>query len=93
DVEGPLVAYSATGPIAFELCDAAREQCRFAAATASGDTVTLDAAGGPADYVRYCWADSPVCNLYDGTGLPAGPFELPIAQDAAAAAPSSAPTE
>ncbi len=28
--------------------------------------------------VRYCWADSPICTLYDGSGLPAGPFELPI---------------
>jgi len=24
--------------------------------------------------VRYAWADNPVCNLYDGTGLPASPF-------------------
>jgi sialate O-acetylesterase len=81
DVDGALVAYSATGPIAFELCDAAREQCRFVAAKASGDAVTLDAAGGPAAFVRYCWADSPVCNLYDASGLPAGPFEMPIAMD------------
>ncbi|CEH57476.1 hypothetical protein XACJK48_8510001 [Xanthomonas citri pv. citri] len=28
--------------------------------------------------VRYCWADSPVCTLYDRSGLPAGPFEFPI---------------
>ena len=24
--------------------------------------------------VRYGWADSPVCNLYNGAGLPAVPF-------------------
>lgn len=24
--------------------------------------------------VRYAWADNPMCNLYDGTGLPASPF-------------------
>jgi sialate O-acetylesterase len=24
--------------------------------------------------VRYAWADNPVCNLYDGAGLPASPF-------------------
>jgi sialate O-acetylesterase len=29
--------------------------------------------------VRYCWGDSPVCTLYDTSGLPAGPFETPIA--------------
>jgi sialate O-acetylesterase len=28
--------------------------------------------------VRFCWGDSPICNLYDGTGLPATPFELPV---------------
>ena len=78
DVDGALVAYSAAGPIAFELCDGAREHCRFVAAKASGDRVALDPAGGPAAYVRYCWADSPVCNLYDASGLPAGPFETAV---------------
>jgi len=28
--------------------------------------------------VRFCWGASPVCNLSDASGLPAGPFELPI---------------
>jgi sialate O-acetylesterase len=28
--------------------------------------------------VRFCWADSPLCNLYDGVGLPVGPFELEV---------------
>ena len=96
DVEGALAAYSAPGPIAFELCDAAREHCRFVTAMASGNTVTLDAGSEPADYVRYCWADSPVCNLYDGSALPAGPFEMQIAVDdggAATAGPASRPTE
>jgi sialate O-acetylesterase len=43
-----------------------------------GDTVTLTAPAGPADRVRYCWGDSPICNLYDKAGLPAGPFELAV---------------
>ena len=29
-------------------------------------------------WVRYAWADNPVCNLYGGTGLPASPFEMAI---------------
>jgi sialate O-acetylesterase len=29
--------------------------------------------------VRFCWADSPLCNLYDAAGLPVGPFEIPVA--------------
>ena len=78
DVDGTLVAYSARGPIAFELCSANGAACRFVDARIDGDTVTLDAAGGAAGRVRYCWGDSPVCTLYDGAGLPAVPFELPV---------------
>jgi sialate O-acetylesterase len=28
--------------------------------------------------VRYCWADSPVCTLFDESRLPAGPFEIEV---------------
>ena len=35
-------------------------------------------AAEPVGEVRFCWADSPVCNLYDDSGLPAGPFREPI---------------
>jgi sialate O-acetylesterase len=28
--------------------------------------------------VRYGWADSPIVILFDGAGLPAGPFEIEI---------------
>ena len=41
-----------------------------------GDTsveVSSPAVPNPTD-VRYGWADSPVCNLYNGFGLPASPF-------------------
>jgi len=30
--------------------------------------------------VRFCWGDAPICNLYDRSGLPAGPFEIAIQQ-------------
>jgi sialate O-acetylesterase len=44
-----------------------------------GNRVTLTApAAHAATRVRYCWADSPVCTLFDGAGLPAGPFERPL---------------
>ena len=29
-------------------------------------------------WVRYAWADNPVCNLIGGTGLPASPFEITV---------------
>jgi sialate O-acetylesterase len=72
DVTGALSAYSGA-PNAFELCDST--SCRWAAATLAGDHVTLNGAG---TRVRYCWGDSPVCTLTDGSRLPAGPFEIPV---------------
>jgi sialate O-acetylesterase len=80
DVTDALVVYGADHPVGFELCGASTGSCRYADADAHGDTVTLRAAMPAADMtrVRYCWADSPVCTLYDGAGLPAGPFEMPI---------------
>jgi sialate O-acetylesterase len=77
-VDKGLVAYSAAQPIGFELCGTAKASCRFATATLDGPDVLVAAGAGPADRVRFCWGDSPICNLYDGTGLPATPFELPV---------------
>jgi sialate O-acetylesterase len=74
DVTGALAAYNGQ-PNAFELCDASA--CHWARASLSGNQVTLSDAGA-ATRVRYCWGDSPVCTLADGSGLPAGPFELAI---------------
>ncbi|MBW8708740.1 MAG: 9-O-acetylesterase [Alphaproteobacteria bacterium] len=74
DVTGALAAYNGP-PNAFELCDA--QSCRWAQALPAGGYVTLPNAGS-ATRLRYCWGDSPVCTLTDASGLPAGPFELPI---------------
>ncbi|WP_255516355.1 sialate O-acetylesterase [Luteimonas suaedae] len=79
DLDEGLVAYGADGPIGFELCAAGAGTCRYANARIDRDRVTLRAPSAPAaTRVRYCWADSPICTLYDGTGLPAGPFEMEI---------------
>lgn len=72
DVTGALAATSGQ-PNAFELCDA--KSCRWATARLAGNSVVLDGSG---KRVRYCWGDSPVCTLSDGSALPAAPFELPI---------------
>lgn len=77
-ITGALQSLSGHRPVGFELCDAAPGTCRYVDATLTGDTVTLAAGDGPAVRVRYCWADSPVCTLYDTARLPAGPFELPV---------------
>jgi len=74
DVTGALVSYNGP-PNAFELCDNSR--CRWARATLAGDHVTLSDAGN-ATRVRYCWGDSPICTLSDGSELRAGPFEVQI---------------
>lgn len=78
DVDGELSTYSSASAIGFELCGEAVQSCRFVDARAAGSTVTLPVGSGPAARVRFCWGDSPVCNLYDRAGLPAGPFELQV---------------
>jgi sialate O-acetylesterase len=76
DVQGQLTAIGARNVSGFEVCGSASGTCQFASAVADGNRVRIAAAEGAR--VRYCWADSPICTLYDGSGLPAGPFELPI---------------
>jgi sialate O-acetylesterase len=79
DVEGRLVAYSHDSPIGFELCADAQGSCRFADAHIDGSRVVLSIPDGLSPTrVRYCWGDSPICNLFDLAALPAGPFELSI---------------
>ncbi|MES2988043.1 MAG: 9-O-acetylesterase, partial [Pseudomonadota bacterium] len=75
--EKALAAFSGV-PTGFELCGAGPGTCWFVAARLMGETVQLDLRGGAATRVRYCWGDSPVCNLTDASGLPVTPFELPI---------------
>jgi sialate O-acetylesterase len=77
DVEGELVAHGARRPIGFQLCGVRDESCRFVDAALSGSGVQLEDADS-AVRVRFCWGDAPVCNLYDKSGLPAGPFQIAI---------------
>ncbi|WP_448660461.1 sialate O-acetylesterase [Sphingomonas sp. CJ99] len=76
-VTGKLNAWSAPGPIGFELCGAGAG-CRYATARTEGATVRLTGDGKPVDKVRYAWADTPVTNLYDEAPLPAVPFEVAV---------------
>jgi sialate O-acetylesterase len=82
DYDGNLLVIGARDPSGFELCAEQQGTCRFVGAKLlDGGVVALeDAALAPAipTRVRFCWADSPLCNLYDSTGLPVGPFEVPI---------------
>jgi sialate O-acetylesterase len=82
DVTGRLVTYSSSHAIGFELCGQEQPSCRFVVAAVDGSRAVLESGasdiGGQYTRVRYCWGDGPVCTLYDESGLPAGPFELPI---------------
>lgn len=82
EVHGSLVVLNHSKPIGFELCGSEQERCQYADAEIDGSRVLLDAQGmDDISRVRYCWADSPVCTLYDEAELPAGPFELEVSDD------------
>jgi sialate O-acetylesterase len=75
---GPLVLYDGARPLGFEVCDAERA-CQYADARVDDAPVRIDArALSNAAFIRFCWADSPVCNVYNETDLPAVPFELAV---------------
>jgi sialate O-acetylesterase len=78
--DGDLRVIGARDPSGFELCGATQDTCRFVRAQLQGGGKVLltDIAAGAATRVRFCWADSPLCNLYDGVGLPVGPFEIEV---------------
>ncbi|HEY0685893.1 MAG TPA: sialate O-acetylesterase [Steroidobacter sp.] len=73
-----LVVYGDEQPIGFELCDDGN-RCEYADATVQNDRVLLEVGSiGKPSRVRYAWADSPMCNLYNESDLPAVPFEIRI---------------
>ena len=50
-------------------------QFHWAKARIEGNAVAVSSPDVPAPVsVRYAWADSPVCNLFNKDGLPASPF-------------------
>ena len=79
DVQESLVLSGDATVTGFETCGAGNGSCEAVDARVDGSTVILT--GVPeraAERVRYCWADNPVCPLFDGSGLPAGPFEIAV---------------
>ena len=71
----PLVRNSPGGELeGFSICGE-DHKWQWADAKIDGDTVVVWSAQVPKPVaVRYAWANNPVCNLYNGGGLPAGPF-------------------
>jgi sialate O-acetylesterase len=84
EVSDALVAYSHTRPIGFELCGESGT-CHYAEARIDGTRVRLTTDElDEVRRVRYCWADSPVCTLFDEAGLPVTPFEMDISSGSGA---------
>ncbi len=77
-IDGSLVSYSGSQVLGFELCGVAPGSCRFTTAAVQGETVIVRGDGQPYTRLRYCWGESPLCNLYDKTGLPVTPFEWAV---------------
>jgi sialate O-acetylesterase len=71
----PLVRNSPGSEIeGFSICGGDRKW-QWADAKIDGDEVVVWSAQVPNPIaVRYAWSSNPVCNLYNGGGLPAGPF-------------------
>ena len=80
DYDGNLLVIGAKDPAGFELCGDTQASCHFVRAQlVEGGLVQLeDAAPEKVTRVRFCWADAPLCNLFDTQGLPVGPFELAV---------------
>jgi len=71
----PLVRNSPAGELeGFAICGEDKKW-KWATANLDGDSVIVWSDEVPQPVaVRYAWAQNPFCNLYNGAGLPAGPF-------------------
>jgi sialate O-acetylesterase len=72
----PLVRHSPDGELeGFALCGADKKWV-WATAKIEGEAVVVWSPSVPQPVaVRYAWANNPTCNLYNGAGLPAAPFQ------------------
>ncbi|RZJ83095.1 MAG: sialate O-acetylesterase, partial [Brevundimonas sp.] len=78
DHAGPgLLTTGSNQAVGFELCTA-DDACRFTPGMVEGDAVVLPVSDATPTMVRFCWSESPVCNLYGQDDLPAVPFEMAI---------------
>ena len=57
-----LMVMGSNRPVGFQLCDAG-EDCRFVDAALEGGEIVLAGARPTDAKVRFCWGDSPLCNL------------------------------
>lgn len=68
-------------PLGFQICTGSLD-CQYVDSTLIGATIirlSYDVDHLPSR-VRYCWSDSPICNLYQSTNVPIAPFELFVSE-------------
>jgi sialate O-acetylesterase len=72
----PLVHHSPGGPVeGFALCGADHKWFWADSAVIDRTSVVVESKEVPTPVaVRYAWANTPTCNLYNGAGFPAPPF-------------------
>ena len=72
----PLVRHSTGGELEGFAIYGDDKKWSWATAKIEGDAVVVWSPDVPKPVaVRYAWADNPTCNLYNGAGLPAAPFQ------------------
>ncbi len=78
DTSAPYQTSGHHRPVGFLLCGAGGDHCAFAEAWLRGNTIEIDNPFTDTAIVRYCWGDTPVCNLMTPEGEPVTPFELEL---------------
>lgn len=83
NVEKGLFAASWGRPGPFQLCTgAALDDCRYADGEFVEDGIAIAVpAGFEPRVLRYCWARAPICNVFDRSQQPLGPFEIAIGRN------------
>lgn len=64
-------------PVGFSVCSD-DGQCQFWNAVLSGQSLQLKKVPRDTAKVRYCWGDTPTCNLMTPEGTPVTPFEMQV---------------
>ena len=73
----PYLIAGSSSPVGFSLCET-DGTCRFASASLNGRVLELRNAPRRTSLVRFCWGDTPVCNLMSPDGVPVTPFEITV---------------
>lgn len=77
ETAGPYSTPGTDAPIGFSVCTA-DSSCQYWPATLTGRTLSLKKVPKDTAKVRYCWGDTPFCNLMTPDGPPVTPFELEV---------------